>query len=858
MDVRQKLNNATQSIDCTMAKAAKWMGLASLTRLQQVFNVPVHELPPAALRVLHLLLNKAKGDNINQHTRPIKVMSAHIRMLTKILNNKLQKLLPPQVWQYAQHTGYKGASSTHMRRLVYTMVLQCIRRYGGCAVVLLAIAQAYDDVIRQALIKMTKPLGAEVLQVVEEFVKAYDVMRVHVVTAYGLSHWYRQVEGVVQGGGLDPLFYILYVQGMHSELRRKGLGVPMQGATGAYQMPSMGLMDDTVLMHSTMQGLQQLMDVTLGVLRLLGHRCNTKKFALLKYAANRALQAGHARWGAAELKAKLQHQYVRLLGGNINIEGGHQCAHNELKNTCKRLKGSLYKPQPSHPVAQQVVRGVALNKWLFRVQVNIPPQGRISSAVSTLSGLLKTVYHIPQKAPHYAAFDVAQQPHPEYQLRAAVLEDMYKALNSNNRVVADVTIYEMQRPKRGEATDYNKAMQWLRELKVYIKLVASGSKATSTISFRHSPTEYSEAYLFTDASEQLWWGAAYLLVSGEGDILAQGNMRFATECADSSLIESTVIAAVLDALNQHHKRHGARIRVSVWSDSLNAVTQHAHSRYTHKLGHIGDRLVLKTQQCNMLTVQWGWVAAQHDTMRTDVISQYNKQMDEQARIAASDSRVPLWQFPDVWCTQYSVFFMKKGAVIVSVKKFMQRLVHSHWNTRSLHPHRPWVTEVPEATKLTQQWLQVMPYELRVWGFLRCRALYEGYEEWMPQDGMMQMRCTRCQAWTADIRYHRATGCPDVLVAVAWCQERAREHLINHGIPHSRIQIVWGGVVIRGHPGVTILYTHPHQLAHVHQWYANINQRCLPLSLGVGPLKGGSKILKGFGGAKPTRAVHNAA
>ena len=128
-------------------------------------------------------------------------MSAHIRMLTKILNNKLRKLQPPQLWQYAQHTGYKRASSAHVRCLVCTMVLQCIRRYGGCAVVLLDIAEAYDDVIRQALIKMAKPLGAEVLQVVEEFVKAYDVMRVHVVTAYGLSHWYRQVEGVVKGGG---------------------------------------------------------------------------------------------------------------------------------------------------------------------------------------------------------------------------------------------------------------------------------------------------------------------------------------------------------------------------------------------------------------------------------------------------------------------------------------------------------------------------------------------------------------------------------------------------------------------------------------------------------------------------------
>ena len=186
----------------------------------------------------------------------------------------------------------------------------------------------------------------------------------------------------------------------------------------------MGLMDDTVLMQSTMQGLQQLMVVTLGVPRLLRHRCNTKKFALLKYAASRALQEGHVRWWAAELKTKLQHQYVGLLGGNINIEGRHHYSHNELRNTCKRLKGSLYKPQPSHPVAQQVVRGVALNEWLFKVQVNIPPHGRISSAVSTVSGLLKLVYHIPQKAPHYAAFDVAQRPHPEYQLRAVVLEDI--------------------------------------------------------------------------------------------------------------------------------------------------------------------------------------------------------------------------------------------------------------------------------------------------------------------------------------------------------------------------------------------------------------------------------------------------
>ena len=93
-----------------MAEMCKWMGLASLTQLQRVFNTRVIDMPPEVVRVLHLLLNKAAGDNIKQHTRPIKVMSARIRMLTKILNRKLQRvLLPPPTYGDMRSTqGTKG------------------------------------------------------------------------------------------------------------------------------------------------------------------------------------------------------------------------------------------------------------------------------------------------------------------------------------------------------------------------------------------------------------------------------------------------------------------------------------------------------------------------------------------------------------------------------------------------------------------------------------------------------------------------------------------------------------------------------------------------------------------------------
>ena len=261
-------------------------------------------------------------------------------------------------------------------------------------------------------------------------------MKVHVVTAYGLSEWYKRVEGVVQGGaGLDPMFYIIYVQGIHIELRLRGMGTKITGATADYLMPSLGLVDDTALIHETLQGLQRLMDVAISIAKLLGQRCTTKKIALLRYAADNALLEGRARWGLAELKTKFHHHYLRLPRGNINVKGGHHQAHRELKNTCAKWKRSLYRPQPSHPVARQVIRGVALNRWIFSAHVNIPTQVRIISAVSTVSRLVKTVYHIPQKAPHCVSFGVSSIPNLEYPVRATVMADPYKALNSNNRVV---------------------------------------------------------------------------------------------------------------------------------------------------------------------------------------------------------------------------------------------------------------------------------------------------------------------------------------------------------------------------------------------------------------------------------------
>ena len=55
------------------------------------------------------------------------------------------------------------------------------------------------------------------------------------------------------------------------------------------------------------------------------------------------------------------------------------------------------------------------------------------------------------------AYEATQILNPEYHLMAVVLEDLFKCVNSNNNAVAEVTVYELQRPKRGENTYYNRA-----------------------------------------------------------------------------------------------------------------------------------------------------------------------------------------------------------------------------------------------------------------------------------------------------------------------------------------------------------------------------------------------------------------
>ena len=75
-----------------------------------------------------------------------------------------------------------------------------------------------------------------------------------------MSNPYVQVEGVLQGRGLDPLFYVMAMHTLHLAIKHSGLGGPLVTADGVEAVGSLGYVDDIVAMASDRPGAEELAD----------------------------------------------------------------------------------------------------------------------------------------------------------------------------------------------------------------------------------------------------------------------------------------------------------------------------------------------------------------------------------------------------------------------------------------------------------------------------------------------------------------------------------------------------------------------------------------------------------------------
>ena len=149
---------------------------------------------------------------------------------------------------------------------------------------LLDVVGAYDEVMRQSIRVVADQGPQQVKEVVYKVFDLYGSLRTYVAAAYGLSTWYHQPDGVLQGVGLDPVLYIMVKHPLHLAVRQHQQGVPVQ--LGVEVIGTIGYVGDTAAAATALptevaKEMQALMDTLRGLVHTLGQRNHSGKMKLL-------------------------------------------------------------------------------------------------------------------------------------------------------------------------------------------------------------------------------------------------------------------------------------------------------------------------------------------------------------------------------------------------------------------------------------------------------------------------------------------------------------------------------------------------------------------------------------------------
>ena len=88
--------NKTVGVDCTVAYLVKVFGLRTASQFANILNMAYEQWPEETRQVLHMTLHRSTGFDVNKNTRPIKVLSALLKIQAKLLAPMVQTLTRPR------------------------------------------------------------------------------------------------------------------------------------------------------------------------------------------------------------------------------------------------------------------------------------------------------------------------------------------------------------------------------------------------------------------------------------------------------------------------------------------------------------------------------------------------------------------------------------------------------------------------------------------------------------------------------------------------------------------------------------------------------------------------------------------
>ena len=736
-----------------------------------------------------------------------------------------QQFLAPEHLNHFQHSLIKGLNCNHLRRLTYDqMIHQLQQETGRVCVLFLDLSNGYGQTHRD-LVTLQVAMAGNLKWAWNMQHGLYERLAVYVVTAIGLSLAYKVKGGVVQGGGMDPFFYIwnsLLLHAVYTHL----VGVPLQLWQDTEELSLQAVVDDTTLWALSPPTMQRNVNVLVATLQWLNARCNPDKFGFLSFQQEKGV-ISHApstlHVEGSAVPSAPPSKYVKILGGNANILHGAQGDLVKLRKQARFVTVKLRQHPPSLSLLNAIVQGVLVARWLHTRLVHWPAgveldthTGEAGKVLGTVAHVMRKALHLPLKTPRKFFVDTKGLglPPPLLSFWATILVDLYRAANARHRWVRHSTQISMLRAREvqsttmgvhgsfaNHSTDYDKLRSWCLTHE-WDFCVRSPHDACDVWTVDLELPEVQGGVLLVVAdtsgnSDGITWGMGYAVATLTGSIVAQGQAWLQACTASTELLEATAVVEAVRGVIECLKRHSSSVRLILAAcDNKSAAEALCARALHHSVGSLRDRVVVDAIMLDCdFAVDYIWGPAEHDTGHAGVLAQVNKCADGLAKSAQEHRRGAHWVFPRAWSDGYTFHWTRRGIMVHAVKRAVKETLQVPASCPPSSQHAqplPHITHTQEDQQSRAAWASAVFLHPQDQAQALLAAFYENTVDfYLMSEGEGQCASCGMHYWCR-VRHH-CIECPyiwhNVPEGLGNILTLARASL-RHGVICHR---VWGGL-----------------------------------------------------------------
>ena len=318
----------------------KWAADTLIPELTGLFNLCWHagRIPQGWREAWVTLVYKRSGSRADPSSyRPISLLALVGRLLSAVINKRLYGMLEARGLLVDNQFGFRRGRGCP--EAVLTLRELCeLRRHNlqPTWLCFIDVAKAYDTVWREALfVKLFDLVGKPRLWSL--LVDWYANDRSRIVAEGRASSWWTNSAGVKQGDVCSPLLYSVFISDVVAALRERGLGVHVSDRLRA--LSALLYADDQVLIATSPEELQSMMDVVAEYAERWQFHLNAKKSAVMVYNGSRRVHPLRVWWLAGNLVEECSS--YRYLGVIFQADGGFEMHVRDLLGRGQRRLGAL-------------------------------------------------------------------------------------------------------------------------------------------------------------------------------------------------------------------------------------------------------------------------------------------------------------------------------------------------------------------------------------------------------------------------------------------------------------------------------------------------------------------------------------